>query len=75
MKKIIYYIAHNRYLQLFLGGVTFCIGLGEAWATIVDDFSTLSLHSGHGLMMVGIWHLCQSISEFVEASDELNEAM
>ena len=75
MKSIIRFVARNKYFHLFLGLVTLCAGLNEAWDTIFEDFATVNFHSAHGVVAIGIWHLCRSVSELVEAADYLNEGL
>jgi len=40
-----------------------------------EDFTTGNFHSAHGVVAIGIWHLCRSVSELIEASDYLNEGL
>jgi hypothetical protein len=75
MKSIIRFVAKNKFFHLFLGLVTCVAGINEAWDTISEDFMTGNLHGAHGVVAIGIWHICRSISEIVEASDYLNEAL
>jgi hypothetical protein len=75
MKSIIKFVAQNKFFHLFLGLVTVFTGLNEAWDTIYKDFSTANFHSAHGVVAIGVWHLCRSISELVEASDYLDEGV
>lgn len=75
MKSIIRSVARNKYLHLFLGLVTVFAGLNEAWDTISEDFTTGNFHSAHGVVAIGIWHLCRSVSELIEASDYLKEGL
>ena len=75
MKSIIRSVARNKYFHLFLGLVTVFAGLNEAWDTISEDFTTGNFHSAHGVVAIGIWHLCRSVAELIEASDYLNEGL
>ena len=75
MKSIIRFVAQNKFFHLFLGLVTVFAGLNEAWDTIAQDFSTGNFHSAHGVVAIGVWHLCRSISELVEASDYLDKGV
>jgi hypothetical protein len=75
MKSIIRFVAQNKFFHLFLGLVTVFAGLNEAWDTISQDFSTGNFHSAHGVVAIGVWHLCRSISELVEASDYLDKGV
>ena len=75
MKLIIRFVARNICFHLFLGLVTVFAGLNEAWDTISEDFTTGNFHSAHGVVAIGIWHLCRSVSELIEASDYLNEGL
>ena len=40
-----------------------------------EDFTTGNFHSAHGVVAIGIWHLCRSVSELIKASDYLNEGL
>lgn len=75
MKSVIRFIARNHYLHLLLGIVTACAGVNEAVDTLVDDFLSVNPHSAHGVIAIGLWHVCRSISEIVEASDYLEEGL
>ena len=58
MKSIIRFVARNKYLHLCLGLVAICAGLNEAWDTISEDFVNGNIHSAHGVVAIGVWHLC-----------------
>ena len=75
MKSIIRFVARNKFLQLFLGIVTLFAGINEAWDTLTVDFTTGNFHSAHGVIAIGIWHMCRSFAEIVEASDYLKEGL
>jgi len=75
MKSVIRFISKNKIFHLFLGLVTFSAGLNEAWETISEDIISGRFHSAHGVIAIGVWHMCRSISEIIEASDYLNEGL
>ena len=74
-KKIIFYVAKNKYLHIFLGLMTVYAGISEVWETIYDDFRSANIKAGHGVVFVGILHLLRSFSEFVESADYLEEGI
>ena len=75
MKRLIRALARNCYLHLFLGAVVALSGLLEIGQTLVEDLSSGNIHSGHGVVLLGLWHMAKSFSEIVEASDYLKEGL
>jgi len=75
VRKFIKFVSKNKIFHLFLGSVTIMSGINEVWETIFDDIISGNIHSGHGVIFIGIWHCARSLSEFVEASDYLNEGL
>jgi hypothetical protein len=75
MKRLIRALARNCYLHLFLGAVVALSGLLEIGQTLVEDLSSGNIHSGHGVVLLGLWHLARALAELVEASDYLNEGL
>ena len=75
MKKWIRVIAGNSYLHTFLGVIVALTGLLEVGETLQDDFVNGKFHSGHGVVLIGVWHVLQSLSEIIEASDYLDEGL
>ena len=74
MKSIVRFISRNKFLHLFLAIVTVGAGLNEVSETILSDFMSGKIHGGHGVVTIGLWHLCKSLSEIIEASDYAKEA-
>ena len=68
-------LAGNSYLHLFLGAVVALSGLMEIGETLQDDFVNGKFRSGHGVVLLGVWHLFRSLAEIVEASDYLKEGL
>ena len=75
MKKWIRVIAGNSYLYTFLGVIVALTGLLKIAETLQDDFVNCKFRSGHGVVLIGVWHLLQSLSEIIEASDYLDEGL
>jgi len=75
MKKWIITLAGNSYLHLFLGAVVALTGLMEVGETLQDDFVNGKFHSGHGVVVIGVWHLFRSLAEIVESFDYLKEGL
>ena len=75
LKELILYVARNKWLHLFLGMVVVFSGLNEVWDTLSEDLVSGNFHSGHGIVMVGLWHFLQSISEIIESADYLKEGL
>ena len=75
MKSVIRFVSKNKFLHLVLGFVTFFAGLSEAWETISEDIISGRFHSAHGVIAIGVWHMCCSISEIIEASKYLDEGL
>lgn len=75
MKSIVRFISRNKFLHLFLAVVTIGAGLNEVAETILSDVMSGKVHGGHGVVSVGLWHLCKSLSEIIEGSDYAKEAM
>ena len=74
-KKIILWVAKNKFLHIFLGLITVYAGFAETWETLAKDFSSGHIRAGHGVIFIGMLHLLRSISEFVEAADYLKEGI
>ncbi|MBT6529894.1 MAG: hypothetical protein HOK99_03165 [Betaproteobacteria bacterium] len=74
-KKIILWVAKNKFLHIFLGLITVYAGFAETWETLAKDFSSGNIRAGHGVIFIGMLHLLRSISEFVEAADYLKEGI
>jgi len=47
----------------------------EVGETLQDDLVNGNFRSGHGVVLIGVWHLLQSLSEIIEASDYLDEGL
>jgi hypothetical protein len=75
MKSIVRFISRNKFLHLFLAVVTVGAGLNEVAGTILSDFMAGKIHGGHGVVTIGLWHLCKSLSDIVEASDYFSVGM
>ena len=75
MKSIIRFVAKNKFFHLFLGLVTAGAGIHEVGATIIEDISSGNIHGGHGVVAMGIWHLCKALGDIIEGSDYLEEGI
>ncbi len=75
MKRLIKGLARNRYCHLFLGAVVAFTGLWEVGDTLWEDFASGEIHGGHGVGLLGLWHLARALAEIVEASDYLDEGL
>ena len=75
MRSIIQFIAMNKFLHLFLGIVVAGSGLYEVGETLLDDIVSGNVHSGHGIVIVGILHMCKALGDIIEGSDYLKESM
>ena len=75
LKELIFFVARNKWLHLFLGMVVVFSGLNEVWDTLAEDLVSGNFHSAHGVVMVGLWHFLQSISEIIESADYLKEGL
>ena len=62
-------------LHLFLGAVVALTGLMEVGETLQDDFVNGNFHSGHGVVLIGVWHLFRSLAEIVESFDYFKEGL
>ncbi len=74
-RATIYWVAKNPYLHLFLGLIVVTAAVGEIWETIIEDLSEGVLRGHHGVAFIGIWHVLRAISEIIESSDYLKEAL
>ena len=75
MKKIIFYIAGNKWSHLFLGIIVLVSGVIEVKDTFVDDFSTGTLRAGHGVVLIGVFHFLKALGEFVDSLDYIKEGL
>lgn len=75
MKRAIVALACNRYLHLFLGTVVALTGLAEVAATLGEDLLSGKVRGGHGVVLLGLWHMARSLAELVEAADYLKEGL
>jgi hypothetical protein len=75
MMSVIRFISRNKLFHLFLAIVTVGSGLYEVGATVIEDIASGNIHGGHGVVAIGLWHLCKSLSDIVEGSDYFSEAM
>ena len=73
MRKILFWVATNKYLHLFLGVMIILGGVNEVWETIEEDLLAANLRGSHGAAMLGAIHCLRSLSEFVEAADAFKE--
>lgn len=73
MKSIIRFVADNKFFHLFLGLVTAGAGIYEVGATIIEDISSGNIHSGHGVVVIGLWHFCKAVADIIEGADYLEE--
>lgn len=74
-KGIIIRVAKNKPLHIFLGLMTVYAGFSEIWETISDDFLSANIRAAHGVIFVGVIHILNSFSEFVESADYLKEGV
>jgi hypothetical protein len=74
-KKIILWIAKNKFLHIFLGLMTLYAGFSETWETIAEDISSGQIRAGHGVIFIAVLQLLRSISEFIEAADYLEDGI
>lgn len=75
LKRLIMIIAHSKYSHIFLGLIVVAAGLGEVMETIAEDFSSGNIHSGHGVVILGVWHVLKALGELIEGSDYLDEGL
>ncbi|MBT3373019.1 MAG: hypothetical protein HOF91_22380 [Rhodospirillaceae bacterium] len=75
MKRWIRALARNRILHLFLGTVVALTGLWEVGETLGQDLLSGEFHGGHGVVLIGLWHMARALAEIVEASDYLDEGL
>ena len=75
IKKIIFYLAGNKWSHLFLGLIVLASGFIEVKDTFADDISSGTLRSGHGIVLIGVFHFLKAIGEFVDSLDRLKEGL
>ncbi len=75
IKTTIYWVAKSPYLHLFLGLVVATAAAGEIWETVAEDLASGTLRGHHGVAFIGLWPVLRAISEIIEASDYLQEAL
>ncbi len=56
----------NPYTNLFKGAALFVIGLSEASRTLSDDVAHAHLRVGHGLIIIGLFGMLDTIPKFLE---------
>jgi hypothetical protein len=75
MKRAIKAIADNGYAHIFLGVVVAFSGGWEVADTLVEDIKSGHIQSGHGVFLIGIWHILKAVGELVESTDYLSEGL
>ncbi|MDP7052883.1 MAG: hypothetical protein QGI61_01720 [Alphaproteobacteria bacterium] len=75
MKKWITALAGNSYLNLFLGVVVALTGLMEVGETLQHDFVNGKIRSGHGVVLIGVWHLVRSVADLLDAADYFKDGL
>ncbi|MBT3533622.1 MAG: hypothetical protein HN478_07080 [Rhodospirillaceae bacterium] len=75
MKRVIRAIATNGYAHIFLGIVVAFSGGWEVADTLWEDITSGNIHSGHGVFLIGLWHILTSIGEIIESTDYMVEGL
>ena len=75
LKSLIIRLANSKFLHLSLGGIVALSGFLEVKNTLAEDLLTGELHSGHGALLLGVWHLLHALGELAESTNYLKEGM
>ena len=69
-KNILSRLADSWIVNLIIATVCLVSGLNE----ILVDIEDLTLHTGHGLVAVGVWHVISGLSDALESLDYASKA-
>ncbi len=57
--------SESKYLKLTVGLILLGSGLHEAWETLAEDLSNLNVGAHHGVMVLGVFHILQTLPDII----------
>jgi hypothetical protein len=73
VRALIVKISENKYLNIFIAIV--CIGSGVSeMFHVAEEAEAARLHSGHGMLAIGLWNAFRAIGEALESAEFLATA-